>query len=802
MLGVENIQDPPGSYSRLVSRLRGDPIHYDLSPWQSALDQINALDENMRSLPDSALQALVRQLKEKRLKEKSADALLIEAFALVRESSHRILGMRHFDEQILTGIVLHQGLIAEMPTGEGKTLAATLPAFLNALDGKGLHILTFNDYLARRDARWMGPIYEFLGLTVSTIQSSMTTLERQQAYRADITYLTAKEAGFDYLRDGLAYDPDEKRHRALSFAIVDEADSILIDEARIPLVIAGGTSDPKSDLGPITALVQSMVPGRDYKTDGEKRNVFLSEVGLLRAEAALKCDDLFASHNADILTLINQALHARALLHRDIDYIVRNDSIELVDEMTGRVARDRQWPDGLHAALEAKEGLRQKGEGEILGSVSIKDYFALYPRLCGMTASARPAEYEFWESYNLKVVTIPSHKKSVRKDQPDQIFAHKDEKFAAIAKEVISANQKRRPVLVGTATVAESEALAQRVRSAGVECSVLNARTDDLEAAIIAEAGAPGAVTISTNMAGRGVDIRLGGSDEGHRPEVLKAGGLFVIGSNRHESRRVDNQLRGRSARQGEPGSTLFFISLDDELITRYGIHKSYADQENPERDSLFNNPQLRDRIAWAQRVIEGQNLSIRHTLNRYTSIVEKQRQIIRNIREQALRGEGLFCHEDCPEHWLALEKELGTKRLQEIERQLTLIHIDRVWAEHLKVIADLREGIPMMGLGHSDPYSAFLREANAAYEHMMSQLDEKISQSFQSLKVIDGDINLAAQGIRGPSSTWTYLIDDDPFKNALGLNVGGNLGLSIGAAFYWPLYMAAAIYQRWFKKE
>ncbi|MEJ2544315.1 MAG: hypothetical protein P8Y99_09630, partial [Calditrichaceae bacterium] len=459
-----------------------------------------------------------------------------------------------------------------MNTGEGKTLTAVFPAILNAMMGNGLHVLTFNDYLARRDAEWMKPVYKFLGLSVDFVQEGMSISRRQKAYKADITYLSAKEAGFDYLRDSLCYDQSSMVHRPFNFAIIDEADSILIDEARIPLVIAGSDKNKLSELFNYTQVARKLEKNIHYDFDEYARNINITEQGQAIVESELKCGNLYAKRNLDKLTALNCALHAEYLLQRVVDYIIRNDKIELVDEYTGRVADKRRWPDGLQAAIEAKENINIQTRGKILNSVTLQHFLRLYPNICGMTATAEVAEEEFKRFYDLDIVVIPPNQKSIRKDYPNRIFLNKKIKYSKLLDEIISVHKKGRPILVGTASVDESEKIAELLNKKKIDCSILNAKQDAYEAKIIAEAGKLKAVTISTNMAGRGVDIKLGGSDENEKDRVVDLGGLYVIGTDMHESKRIDQQLRGRAGRQGDPGSTRFFISLEDDLLVKYRL--------------------------------------------------------------------------------------------------------------------------------------------------------------------------------------------------------------------------------------
>ena len=539
------------------NKLSGIPIELDLSEYRKHLRLINK--QCLTGETDASLQKRSSGLMTRARKGTPLNELLTKAYALVREASRRTLVLRPFDVQVMAGIAMHRGRLVEMQTGEGKTLAAVFPAYLNALSGRGVHVHTFNDYLARRDAAWMGPIYRFLGLRVGCIQERQGRKERQNAYNADITYSTAKEAGFDFLRDNLCYESDDQVHRPFHFAIVDEADSLLIDEARVPLVIAGMTEEVTANSFHPAEIVRNLKPEIDYYTDDGKRNVFLTDKGVKRIEAVLGCGNLFQQKNFEHLTRINLALHAEALLQRDVDYIVRSGAVEIVDEFTGRVVKDRHWPDGLQAAVEAREKLNLQKGGTILGSITLQHFMRLYPKLCGMTATARSAASELKTFYDLKVVVISPNRPCIRRDLPDIVFTDKKAKSQALIAEIVQTHSTGRPVLVGTASVEESEKLAEKLKKSGIKCCVLNAKNNELEAGIIARAGAPGAVTISTNMAGRGTDIKLGGNDEQERDSVVSLGGLYVIGTNRHESIRIDRQLRGRAGRQGDPRRIPFF---------------------------------------------------------------------------------------------------------------------------------------------------------------------------------------------------------------------------------------------------
>ncbi len=785
------------------NKLKGVPIEWDLSPYQKILEQINRID--LEKASDKELKERSTRLIEQARQGTPLDKLLVEAYALVRETGRRIVSMRPFDVQVIAGIVMHQGKLAEMNTGEGKTLAAVLPAYLNALSGRGVHIHTFNDYLARRDAAWMGPIYEFLGLRVGCIQEGMSQSERNKAYNCDVTYSTAKEAGFDYLRDHLCYKKENIVHREFHFVIVDEADSILIDEARVPLVIAGSTDKPDADSGQLVQIAKSLRENVDFETDEGKRNIYLTPSGLKQIENILEVKNLHAAENLDLLTRLNQALHAEYLLHRDIDYIVRKGKIEIVDEFTGRVVEDRHWPDGLQAAVEAKEKLRLGSGGSILGSITLQHFLELYPKISGMTATAQPAADELKQFYGLTVVVVPPNRPCIRKDHPDEIFTHKDAKTQALIHEIRRCHKTERPVLVGTASVEESEDLAAELEKAGISCHVLNAKNDELEAQIIAQAGKPGAVTISTNMAGRGTDIKLGGDKEQERDKVVSLGGLYVIGTNRHESLRIDQQLRGRAGRQGDPGSSRFFTSLEDNLIQRYNIRNLLPKRyRSLKQESPIDNTLVHKEIARGQRIIEGQNFEIRKTLWKYSILVEKQREMTQRRRQEILwDGSNLgFLENAAPGLYSKLESLMGKKRMHNIEQQITLYAIDRCWTEHLAMIDDIREGIHLTSVGGQSPIREFHKIADQEFQQLEHKIDDTILRTFKSLPVTKKGVDLDDAGIRGPSSTWTYVITDNQFGLWVGMIQGSNIGATaVAAAVYGPLYILLGLVQRFWKK-
>ena len=797
---------PTNRLTRRVQRWRGGPIEEDLAPYRLVLEAVNHAGEHLTGVTDGRLREIALSLRTQAEKGIALDELMVEVFAVVREVAARVLRMRPFDVQVMAGAALHRGKLVEMQTGEGKTLAAVLPACLNALTGRGVHILTFNDYLARRDAAWMGPVYQFLGLTVAAVQAGMSVPERRAAYEADITYATAKEAGFDFLRMHRCRQPEALVHRPFHFALVDEADSILIDEARVPLVIAGDRATSHTSLYRIAEVVGALEQTADWETDENERNILLTERGFDRVEAALACHDLHDAANYLLLTEVNQALHARVLLRRDVDYIVRDGRIELVDEFTGRVVNDRRWPDGLQAALEAKEGLPIQPGGQILGSITLQHFLGHYPRLCGMTATAQSAAEEMEGFYGLKVVPIPPNRPCIRDDLPDVVFTHLAAKYKALIAEIGEAHQQGRPVLVGTSSVAESEVLAGRLHEAGIACQVLNAKNDEAEAEIIAQAGAVGAVTISTNMAGRGTDIRLGGADETAREQVVRLGGLYVIGTNRHESRRIDDQLRGRAGRQGDPGASRFFVSLEDDLMVRFGIDELIPQKfRPPEQETPLNHRVIRREVERLQRIVEGQNYEIRKTLWRYSSWVEKQRKTLHEWRMAVLLDEVPLeaCATLAPDRYAAVRRHFGAAVAHQAERLITLHHIDQCWTEHLALVAHLREGIHLVSIGGLDPLHEFCKQIGKAFRTVHETIDQRTAATFATVPITKDGIDLDKAGLRGPASTWTYLINDQALSDLQQMLMGpGSIAFGGAAVLVaWPFLFAWGI-ARWWKKR
>ncbi|MBB6633211.1 DEAD/DEAH box helicase [Cohnella thailandensis] len=704
---------------------------------------------NWEALDDKRLQAESLRLKKEAQSGTPLDELLIDAYALACEAAKRTLGLQPYDVQIMAAIALHEGFLIEQHTGEGKTLSAVMPAYLNALTGEGVHVLTFNDYLANRDAEWMGPIYRFLGLTVNSVQAGMSLSEKREAYAADITYVTAKEAGFDYLRDAIALNPADTVHRPFHYVIVDEADSLLLDEARVPLVIAGEPDSSGNDGVRFAEVASQLEQGKHYVFDEFERNVYLNEAGAAKAESLLGCGNLYESHNSQLLSSLNCALHAEALLRRDVDYIVRDGRIELIDEYTGRVAENRHLPDGLQAALAAKEGLQPLAGGQILGTITLQHFLSLYPKICGMTATAQASAIEFEEIYGLQVVQIPPNRPNLRIDHPHRIYTHKEAKLKALVQEISSVHATGRPILIGTSSVGESDRLAEALAAADVPCQVLNARNDAQEAEIIARAGEIGAVTVSTNMAGRGVDIRLGGGDPSQAEVVAKLGGLYVIGTHVNESVRIDDQLRGRSGRQGDPGASVFFVSLEDELILQFGIDKAIPPRYRDLRlDEALEESALRSNIAHIQRVIMGQNFHIRRELNHYSDMVEDQRRLLYEERLRILTGE---------------------KPMSPSEQRVRLFYIDKCWADHLAYVSYIREGIHLEGITSRNPIAEFHEQIMQAYEQIPDRINQESADMLARLGGSNDPAEWEKLGLKSPASTRTYIISDQYMQKTRG---------------------------------
>jgi preprotein translocase subunit SecA len=769
----------------LLTKVFGSKNDRELKKLQPTVENINAFEPEIQALSDEQLKAQAVLFRQRLEKGESLDDILPEAFATVREASVRTLKMRHFDAQLIGGIVLHQGKIAEMKTGEGKTLAATLPAYLNALSGKGVHIITVNDYLARRDTEWMGNIYNFLGLSVGSILHGLDDVERKAAYGADITYGTNNEFGFDYLRDNMKFDLESVVQGELNFAIVDEVDSILVDEARTPLIISGPAEKSTDLYYQVNGIIPRLVKDKDYTIDEKARAAVLTEEGVARAENILQVDNLYDHKNIELLHHINQALKAYALFKRDVDYIVKNGEVIIVDEFTGRLMPGRRYSEGLHQALEAKENVRIENENQTLATVTFQNYFRMYNKLSGMTGTADTEAAEFKKIYNLDVSVIPTNMPMIRNDFPDAIYKTRREKFNAVMDEIEQLHKKGQPVLVGTISIDVSEDLSKKLKKRGIKHTVLNAKNHEKEAEIIAMAGQKGGVTISTNMAGRGTDIVLG---EG----VTDLDGLRIIGTERHESRRIDNQLRGRSGRQGDPGSSRFYLALEDDLLRIFGgeritgiMEKLGMEEGEPIEHNLISRA-----IENAQAKVEGHNFDIRKQLIEYDDVMNQQREVIYNQRREALMGKSLkssieemisekaemiadmFADEKVlPEDWdmkglneavykqfnyrldsfdddtldglnreglaqLIYESSLeiynqresviGEEDFRQLERVVMLQTVDNLWKDHLLSMDHLKEGIGLRGYAQQNPLLIYKKEGFELFQEMISRVKEE----------------------------------------------------------------------------
>jgi len=746
-----------------VQRFLQQPGTASLTRYRRQLPAIADLEDSLKDVPDAELADLAG--------EAQSDA---EFCAIGREAARRALGERAYDVQLLGTLVLLNGQVAEMATGEGKTLAGALAAARYARQGRSVHVLSVNDYLARRDAEWMGPVYELLGVTVGWIGQSSTPAERRSAYAAQVTYAPVSEVGFDLLRDRLATDTDDLVTTEPDVALIDEADSVLIDEALVPLVLAGTAGEADSDLE-MAEIVRGLRPRLHYQTDDEARNVQLTDAGSRAVERALGGTDLYAADEIGTLTRVNVALRARALLQRDIDYIVRDGKVHLINASRGRVAQLQRWPDGLQAAVEAKEAVTATEAGEILDSITVEGLIRRYPRVCGMTGTAVAVGEELRQFYELEVAVIPPNRPLVREDEPDRLYATLEQKEAAVVEEVADAHATGRPILIGTLDIAESERLAELLDQAGLSCVVLNAKNDAEEAAIVAEAGTRDTITVSTQMAGRGTDIRLGGRD-GDADEIAELGGLYVIGTGRYVTSRLDHQLRGRAGRQGDPGASVFFVSLEDDLIAGYAP-ETEAPRDLPD-DGQISDATTHAAVGHAQRVAEGTHLETHRNTFRYNKLMEDQRQVVLSHRDRMLRTDAAAeaLETRCPERYAELAETLEADVLTEAARQIVLYHIDRGWADHLAELASIREGIHLRALGHGpnpfimalDPLAEFHREAVAQFGRLLDQVEERSAETFRTAEITGAGVDLDAAGLKRASATWTYLVQDNPFGTGL----------------------------------
>jgi preprotein translocase subunit SecA len=758
-------------------RLLQQPGSADLARYERLLPAIEAREAELGEAEDGAFRALALQARD--------DA---EFCAVGREAARRALGERPFDVQLIGTLAMLQGQIAEMATGEGKTLAGALAAARYALTGRSVQVASVNDYLAQRDAEWMRPLYDLLGVTVGHIVQASTPEQRRDAYDAQVTYAPISEIGFDVLRDRLVTDPDDLVASEPDVLLIDEADSVLIDEALVPLVLAGAAAGTDSDIE-MAEVVRGLRPGLHYETDDDGRNATLTDDGARAAERALGGIDLYAADQIEALTRLNVALHAHALLHRDVDYIIRDGEVRLISASRGRVAELQRWPDGLQAAVEAKEGIAASESGEILDSITVESLIRRYPRVCGMTGTAVTVGDQLRQFYGLEVAVIPPNKPCVREDEPDRLYATMGQKDKAIVAEVAGANATGQPVLIGTLDIAESERLSRRLTAAGLEHVVLNAKNDAQEAAIVAEAGAYGAITVSTQMAGRGTDIRLGGSGAGgagggkgagggdsatEHDRVAELGGLYVIGTGRQASSRLDNQLRGRSGRQGDPGASVFFVSMEDELITSYA-----PDTPAPRdvaADGRVRDGKAAEAVAHAQRVADGANLEIHRNTYRYHELIEKQREIVLEHRDRLMRGDAALVAlgTRCPERFEELSETVDDDVLAAAARTIVLYHLDRGWADHLAELADIREGIHLRALGTGalgggrDPLGDFQTEAVKLFTSLLDRVQDESAETFRTASITPAGVDLDAAGLKRPTATWTYVVQDNPFGSAM----------------------------------
>jgi len=789
---------------QFIQKLFGTKNERELKRIAPLVDEINRFEDGIRGLSDGQLKAKTAEFKEKLAGGMSLDDILTEAFAVVREAARRTVGMRPFDVQLIGGIVLHEGKIAEMKTGEGKTLAATMPLYLNALTGKGCHLVTVNDYLARRDAAWMGPIYNFLDLSVGVIVHGLTDAERRAAYGSDITYGTNNEFGFDYLRDNMKFTLEDYVQRDFHYAIVDEVDSILIDEARTPLIISGPSDESTDKYYRINQIIPGLRRERDYTIDEKARAVVLTEEGVARVEKALKVQNLYDPRNIELLHHVNQALKAHTLFKRDVDYVVKSGEVLIVDEFTGRLMPGRRYSEGLHQALEAKEGVKIERENQTLASVTFQNYFRMYEKLAGMTGTADTEAAEFQEIYGLEVMVIPTNMPMIRTDHPDVIYRTEREKFEAVIQEIKDLHGQGRPVLVGTISIEKSEKLSGLLSRQGVKHHVLNAKHHEREAEIITQAGQRGAVTISTNMAGRGTDIKLG---EG----VARLGGLHILGTERHESRRIDNQLRGRSGRQGDAGSSRFYLSMEDDLLRIFGGERMGAimDKIGMEEGQPIESGLLSRQIEAAQRRVEAHNFDIRKHLLEFDNVMNVQREAIYEQRKAVLKGDDLWGmleemldevaenivreyvdEKQHPEEWNLkglddmvyqlfslklrfsepgrspggpeqMQEEIHKAVLEHLRRKETdfgkplwdylmkvimLQSIDTFWKDHLLGMDHLREGIGLRGYAQKDPVREYQKEGYEMYLEMMYRVRQ---DSLQKLSLVQVQREEEVEGLR-----------------------------------------------------
>ncbi|MDT7735601.1 MAG: preprotein translocase subunit SecA [Mycobacterium sp.] len=735
-----------------------------------SLSQVTAsaeYDEKAAGLDDEQLRKAAGLLNLDDL----ADADDIPQFlAIAREAGERVTGLRPFDVQLLGALRMLAGDVVEMATGEGKTLAGAIAAAGYALGGRHVHVVTINDYLARRDAEWMGPLLEALGVTVGWVTAESTADERRAAYKCNVTYASINEIGFDVLRDQLVTDVDDLVSPNPDVALIDEADSVLVDEALVPLVLAG-TSHREQPRLEIIKLVGELQPGEDYDTDSDDRNVHLTEAGAHKLEKRLGGIDLYSEeHVGTSLTEINVALHAHVLLHRDVHYIVRDGAVHLINSSRGRIAALQRWPDGLQAAVEAKEGIETTETGEVLDTITVQALINRYPTVCGMTGTALAAGEQLRQFYKLGVSPIPPNTPNIREDETDRVYITAAAKIDAILAHVIEVHETGQPVLVGTHDVAESEELHERLQRRGVPAVVLNAKNDAEEAEVIAEAGKLGAVTVSTQMAGRGTDIRLGGSDVSdqapEKKEVVELGGLHVVGTGRHHTERLDNQLRGRAGRQGDPGSSVFFSSWEDDVAASNLEPNKLPTQTDA--DGRVVSPKVAGLLEHAQRVAEGRLLDVHANTWRYNQLTAQQRAIIVERRNTLLSTAAAReeLAELAPDRYAELSEQLSEEQLEKICRLIMLFHLDRGWADHLAYLADIRESIHLRALGRQNPLDEFHRMAVDAFASLAADAIEAAQQTFETSPAIEEEPGVDLSKLARPTSTWTYMVHDNPLSD------------------------------------
>jgi preprotein translocase subunit SecA len=753
----------PGRLSSKFWQLLGASTERDQSRSLALVKASSDFDEKAADVDDEQLRKATKKLELEDLAE-SYD--IPQFLAIAREAADRFTGLRPFDVQLQGALRMLDGDVVEMATGEGKTLSGAIAAAGYALAGRNVHVVTINDYLAHRDAEWMGPMLEGMGLTVGWITAESTAEERRKAYACNITYASVNEIGFDVLRDQLVTDVDDLVSPNPDVALIDEADSVLVDEALVPLVLAGTThrETPKLE---IIRLVGELTAGKDYDTDTDSRNVHLTEAGAQKVEAKLGGIDLYSEeHVGTTLTEVNVALHAHVLLHRDVHYIVRDDAVHLINASRGRIAQLQRWPDGLQAAVEAKEGIETTETGEVLDTITVQALINRYPTVCGMTGTALAAGEQLRQFYKLGVSPIPPNTPNIRDDESDRVYITAAAKNDAIVEHIVEVHETRQPVLIGTRDVAESEELHERLVRAGVPAVVLNAKNDAEEAAIIAEAGQLGTVTVSTQMAGRGTDIRLGGSDEADHDEVAELGGLHVIGTGRHHTERLDNQLRGRAGRQGDPGSSVFFSSWEDDVVVaNLEPGKLPLDTDD---DGRIVSSKAAGLLDHAQRVAEGKLLDVHANTWRYNQLIAQQRAIIVERRDTLLRSATAReeLEERSPDRYDELAEDLSEEQLERICRQIMLYHLDRGWADHLAFLADIRESIHLRALGRQNPLDEFHRMAVDAFASLAADAIEAAQQTFETANVLEEEQGLDLSKLARPTSTWTYMVHDNPLAD------------------------------------